>query len=162
PKIPKHPPKKRCRIPSRSTYCATRNRTNACAAVNLTVPTTALYDAANIVSKLLVRSHEPDTDGCVLRVTPESARWRYVGFEVYRLVAEGALERTSPDQEPCVVVLSGTVDLAAGGQEWHDQGVRQTVFEGPPTGLYVPPGTPWSVGASEPAEIAVCTAPAER
>jgi len=125
------------------------------------VPTTGLYDATNPVSKLLVRSHEPDAGGCVVRVTPESASWRYVGFEVYRLAPGATLERTSPDRETCVVVLSGRVHLGADGQEWRDQGVRQTVFEGPPTGLYVPPGTLWSAEAGEPAEVALCTAPAE-
>src|SRR4051812_17737016 len=39
PKIPKQPAKKRCSTPSRSTYCAARKRTSACAAVCRTVPT---------------------------------------------------------------------------------------------------------------------------
>jgi 5-deoxy-glucuronate isomerase len=114
------------------------------------------------VSKLLAHSHEPDADGCVVRVTPESAGWRYVGFEVYRLAAGATLERTTTGRETCTVVLSGRVHLRGGEQQWRDQGVRQTVFDGPPTALYVPPGTDWSVEAAEPAEIAVCTAPAQR
>src|SRR5262245_47144083 len=38
PKIPKHPPKKTCSTPSRSTTCCARKRTSACAAVRRTVP----------------------------------------------------------------------------------------------------------------------------
>jgi 5-deoxy-glucuronate isomerase len=114
------------------------------------------------MSKLLVRSGEPDADGSVLSVTPESAGWRYVGFEVYRLTPGARLDRRSGTRETCVVVLSGRVHLGAGGREWRDQGVRENVFDGPPTGLYVPPGTKWWVEAATPAEIGVATAPAER
>ena len=112
------------------------------------------------MSKLLVRSHEPDATGCVVRVTPESAGWRYVGFEVYRLPAGARLERTSTDLETCLVVLSGRAHLRAGDRQWPDQGSRETVFDGPPTALYLPPGDRWSVEAADEAEIAVCTAPA--
>jgi 5-deoxy-glucuronate isomerase len=117
---------------------------------------------ARTMSKLLVHSGPPDADGCVLSVTPESAGWRYVGFEVYRLSAGARLARPSPDREACVVVLSGRVHLAASGQEWRDQGGRASVFDGPPTALYVPPGPGWSAEAATTAELAVCTAPAER
>ena len=34
---------------------------------------------------LLLRPQTPDADGLVHRVTPESAGWSYVGFELYRL-----------------------------------------------------------------------------
>jgi 5-deoxy-glucuronate isomerase len=112
------------------------------------------------MSKLLVRSREPGADGCIVRVTPESAGWRYVGFEVYRLPPGGRLERVSEECETCVVILAGRVHLEAAEKAWRDRGTRESVFDGPPTGLYVPPGTRWSVGASGPAEIAVCTAPA--
>ena len=36
---------------------------------------------------LLVKPHRPDSEGCVLSVTPESAGWRYVGFGLYRALA---------------------------------------------------------------------------
>ena len=106
------------------------------------------------VSKLLVHSHAPDADGCLLRVTPESAGWDHVGFEVYRL---GAVRRAEQGRETCVVVLAGRADLAAGGETWPGAG-RQSVFEGDPVALYVPPGVEWSAAGN--AEIAVCTAPA--
>jgi 5-deoxy-glucuronate isomerase len=107
------------------------------------------------MSKLLVRSEGPDADGRVLSVTPESAGWLYVGFEVYRLPGD-RLDRSTPGRETCVVVLSGRVRLGADGQEW--EGGRESVFDGPPTSIYVPPGVGW--WAEGDAEIAVCTAPA--
>jgi len=107
------------------------------------------------MSKLIVHSHAPDVDGCLVRVTPEDAGWRYVGFEVYRL---GELRRATTGIETCVVVLSGLVDFAAGGDTWVGVG-RDGLFDGPPIALYVPPGIEWSAVGD--AEIAVCTAPAQ-
>jgi 5-deoxy-glucuronate isomerase len=112
------------------------------------------------VSKLRVPSSSPDADGCVVRVTPESAGWQYVGFEVYRLAAGARLARVEEDRETCVVVLSGRGHLSADGREWRHAGERRTVFDGPPTALYVPPRTDWSVEAVRELELAVCTAPA--
>jgi 5-deoxy-glucuronate isomerase len=122
---------------------------------------TRLYDARQFMSKLLVRSDEPDDDGCVMRVTPASAGWRYVGFDVYRLGEGKRIARTDPDRETCVVVLAGRVHASAGNREWRDVGERATVFDGPPTAFYVPPATAWSIEAAGDAEVAVCTAPAE-
>jgi 5-deoxy-glucuronate isomerase len=101
---------------------------------------------------LRVRSTAPDSEGCVLRVTPESAGWGYVGFEVLRLA--GRLERREEGREACVVLLSGHCSLLGLGEAR-----RASVFDGPPTALYVPPGTPWWVEGE--GEIAVCTAPAQ-
>jgi 5-deoxy-glucuronate isomerase len=93
-------------------------------------------------------------DGLV-QVTPRSAGWTYVGFEVIRVSDrfEGAL----PDRETCVVVLAGTCDLTSGGVAGRGLG-RTDVFDGPPTALYVPPGVAWT--AEGQADLALCTAPA--
>ena len=37
--------------------------------------------------QFLVRPHPPDADGCVLEITPQSAGWQRVGFQVNRLAA---------------------------------------------------------------------------
>ncbi len=95
------------------------------------------------------------SDG-VVHVTPESAGWTYVGFEVVHV--DGRLERRDDDREACVVVLSGTCDLFAGGAGGTDLG-RESVFDGPAVALYVPPRVSWT--AEGRAELAVCTAPAE-
>ena len=106
------------------------------------------------MAQLVVHTHDPEADGCVLRVTPESAGWKYVGFAVYR---DGRVTSRLDDRETCVVVLSGRANLAAGGREWPGAGGRASVFDGPPTALYVPPGVEWS---AEGDDFAVCTAPA--
>ena len=97
----------------------------------------------------------PSRDGAV-RVTPASAGWTYVGFEVVRV--DGKLERREEAWETCVVVLAGTCDLAAG--EVGRAGVgRESVFAGPAVALYVPPRVAWTAEGG--AELAICTAPAE-
>jgi len=93
--------------------------------------------------------------GGATRITPESAGWSHVGFEVLPL--EGALERREADRETCVVVLAGTCDLVAGAVRASGVG-RVDPFSGPPTALYVPPRCAWS--AEGRAELAICTAPA--
>jgi 5-deoxy-glucuronate isomerase len=46
------------------------------------------------VAELVVGiSETPGEDGSVVRVTPESAGWEYVGFEVLRLAAGRTVER---------------------------------------------------------------------
>jgi 5-deoxy-glucuronate isomerase len=92
----------------------------------------------------------------LVRVTPASAGWSYVGFEVVRV--SGRLERTEHACEACVVVLAGTCDLSAGAACGRGLG-RSDVFSGPPVGLYVSPGVAWS--AEGDAQLAVCTAPAQ-
>jgi 5-deoxy-glucuronate isomerase len=84
-------------------------------------------------------------------VTTESAGWTYVGFSVHRL--GGRLERVENGREACVVLLSGSCSFMGLGEA-----SRASVFDGPPTALYVPPGTPWWVEGE--GELAVCTAPA--
>ena len=115
-------------------------------------------------SRLLVRSQvEPGPDGLVVSVTPASAGWSYVGFDVYRLNRGARIQRGTSDHEVCAVMLSGHADFSFTGAEWRDVGGRPSVFEGLPDSVYVPPGGELSVtGTSEACEVALCWAPASR
>jgi 5-deoxy-glucuronate isomerase len=114
-------------------------------------------------SGLLVPSrHAPDRDGLLVSITPETAGWSYVGFEVFRLARGAAISRPTEGREACVVVLSGRADIACGEHEWRGVGSRETVFGGPPEAVYVPPGSTLEVsGASDACEVALCWAPAK-
>ena len=70
------------------------------------------------MSTLLVKSGPPDADGRLLAVTPESAGWRYVGFDVYRLAPGARIERSTSDRETCAVVLSGHVGTQGATVNW--------------------------------------------
>ena len=96
----------------------------------------------------------------IVTVTPQSAGWKYVGFAAYRLGQGEELAIAADERERCVVVLSGTVSLNAGGETWSEVGERASVFEErSPYALYVPARTSASVVARIPAEVGVASAP---
>ena len=97
----------------------------------------------------------------VHRITPQSAGWRYVGFEVFDLARGRTLERSLPEREQCLVLLSGRAAVRVGGQDFGAIGLRRSPFEGRPFAVYVPPRTPFSVTAESNCELAVGSAPAE-
>ncbi len=110
-------------------------------------------------SSLLVkpaRSH-----GLVSEVTPESADWTYVGFQVYRLAKGESVTDHLADRETCLVWLTGTGTATAGETNYGVMGGRKSVFEGEPAALYVPADCPWAVTAETDLELAICTAPGD-
>jgi len=116
------------------------------------------------MSDLLVHAASaPATDGTILSVTPESAGWEYVGFEVLALEAGASAERACGYRELCVVVISGTVHVASEHGEWFDIGGRADPWAGPPDAAYLPPESHVGLRAGEEgAEVALCWAPALR
>ncbi len=116
------------------------------------------------MSDLLVRpTASPAADGTILDVTPVSAGWRHVGFEVIALTPGVVAERDTREREVCVVVVAGTVTIVSRHGEFPDLGGRADPWSGPPDAAYLPPGTAFSVQArGGPAEVALCWAPAPR
>jgi 5-deoxy-glucuronate isomerase len=114
------------------------------------------------VSDLLVHpASHPAADGTILDVTPASAGWSYVGFEVVALAPGVVAERNTREREVCVVVVSGSVAITSRHGEWGDVGGRADPWSGPPDAAYLPTRTAFSVQSvgDEPAEIALCWAP---
>ena len=113
------------------------------------------------MSELLVSAGPPSPDGTLMTVTPESAGWRYVGFEVLALVDGAVAARQTGDRELCLVVVSGTVNVLSPHGEWGDLGGRADPWSGPPDAGYVPPRTAVEIEAvGGPAEVGLCWAPA--
>jgi 5-deoxy-glucuronate isomerase len=111
---------------------------------------------------LVVRpSATPTADGTVVSITPESAQWGYVGFEVLRLDDGQAASRDTGDRECCVVVIAGRASVRSAHGEWDGLGGRPDPWSGPPDAAYLPPGTRFTVEAEGGAEIGLCFAPAE-
>jgi 5-deoxy-glucuronate isomerase len=110
---------------------------------------------------LLVKPGAPDRNGRVHAITPESAGWTYVGFEVYRLADGRTVAQETGGREACLVLVSGLARIAAGDQEFGVVGGRASPFEGAPHSVYVPAHSRWTVTAEGVCEVAVCTAPAE-
>lgn len=109
---------------------------------------------------LRVRPHAPAPDGSVLEVTPASAGWSYVGFQVVKLEAGQSHSGGAPDREACLVVLTGIAAIRAGGLSVERAGGRQSVFDDiPPAAVYVPAGIGYEIMAETSVEIAIGTAP---
>ena len=125
-------------------------------------PGIRLREGVDNVPDLVVSSGvRPDERGSVLKVTPESAGWEYVGFEVLRLADGRTVERATGGEEVCLVVLSGFCTISTPEEEWRGIGGRDSVFEGPPYAVYLPPGTDYRIEPVTYLELAVCSAPAE-
>src|SRR5262249_22609582 len=81
------------------------------------------------------------TGRTIARVTPQSAGWRYVGFEALRLGLREVYEDATAKTELCIVVVSGRVGVASGDLSWTGIGNRQSPFEDiAPYAVYLPPG----------------------
>ncbi|MDR6183819.1 5-deoxy-glucuronate isomerase [Asaia bogorensis] len=112
-------------------------------------------------SKLLVHSHKRDDSKCTVSVTPQSAGWGYISFNVRVLEAgEQVADRTGPN-ETCLVLISGKARIIGAGQDFGVIGERMDPFSGAPWSVYLPSGADWRVEAETPVELAVCASPAK-
>ncbi len=109
------------------------------------------------MSRLLVK---PTANrGRVINVTPETAGWTYVGFELHKLLAGESVAAATGDREACLVLVSGQANVTAAGTHFGLIGERMTPFKGKPHSVYVPGGSDWRVEAATEVTLAVCSAP---
>lgn len=113
------------------------------------------------MTDLLVKPTTPDADGQVLSITPKSAGWTYVGFDMLHLKPGQSVERDTGDREVCLVLVSGTATIQAGDETFAKIGKRQSPFDGLPTSVYVPADNKWTATADTDVELAVCSAPGQ-
>lgn len=112
------------------------------------------------MADLLVPSREPNAEGRTLDISPESAGWEYVGFQVYQLKEEQSIQKETGDQEVCIVLLGGKASVITNKEKFENIGDRKNVFEKkPPYSIYVPDHDSFQVEALTETEIAVCLAP---
>jgi 5-deoxy-glucuronate isomerase len=109
------------------------------------------------MSKLLVKPK--GTQGRVHHVTPETAGWTYVGFDLYRVTEGERVTGTTGDREVCLVWVTGKGHARAEDKDFGILGQRMSPFDGKPAAVYVPAGSDWSVEATSDLELAVCSAP---
>jgi len=114
-----------------------------------------------MTQRLLVKPDLSPTASQVHRITPQTAGWRYVGFEVFDLADGRQLELESADREQCLLLLSGRAAAQVDGRNLGIIGERLSPFDGKPFAIYVPPGLRARIEAQTPCEIAICSAPAE-
>jgi len=111
------------------------------------------------MSKLLIKSAKKA--GKVISVTPASAKWKYVGHDVWKLAPGKTAKGMEAKRETCIVFISGKGEVKVDGKTFGIIGDRMNVFEGKPWSVYVPLGAKWSVTATTDCIINTCTAPAK-
>lgn len=113
------------------------------------------------MSSLLVKPARGAAGGVVHHITPQSAGWTFVGFEVFFLAPGQTVVRETGDREVCLVFLAGRGEVTAADAKFGVLGERKNPFEGSPWSVYVPAHASWTVAAETPVELAVCSAPAQ-
>ena len=100
------------------------------------------------------------TSGHVHAITPGSAGWRYVGFDLWRAASGSIVEADTGDRETILVFVEGRGRVVIAGQSFGELGDRMDVFERtPPHCIYVPNGSNWRVETTTDCVLAACTAP---
>ncbi len=109
---------------------------------------------------LLLKNHAPDRQGLVHRVTPASAGWGHVGFELFRLKPGQRIEAQTGEREACLVLVGGKARIRADGHDFGVVGERAGPFEGKkPAAVYVPWHSSYRVEATSDLELGICSAP---
>jgi 5-deoxy-glucuronate isomerase len=111
------------------------------------------------MARLHLRQTRPDRDHRVVHLTPQSAGWTYVGFDLHRLPAGAEIGAETGGREACLTFLSGRGEAQAGGRSFGALGGRASPFDGKPHALYVPADSTWRMKALTNLELAVSTAP---
>ncbi|WDR04807.1 5-deoxy-glucuronate isomerase [Devosia rhodophyticola] len=109
------------------------------------------------MSKLLIKPQA--SKGRVHHVTPETAGWTYVGFDLHQLAVGETVSGGEAGREMCLVFVSGKGTAQAGDKDFGELGQRMSPFDGKPYSLYAPAGTQWAVTATTELTLAVCSAP---
>src|SRR4051812_5165183 len=99
-------------------------------------------------SKLLIPARK-SASGVRHKITPRSARWKYVGFESLELGKGKSVSSRSGLRELCVVVLSGKARVTTSDFDSGAIGERASVFAGLPWSVYVPPHHNVTIAAEE-------------
>lgn len=104
-------------------------------------------------------SHDRDV---VVEVTPEAAGWEYIHFQMRRLGAQQSWSFAIGEYELVLVLLSGNIGVHSNRGEWASIGTRANVFKGPPSALYLPRHTSFTVHAVVDSEFAVAWTAADQ
>ena len=101
--------------------------------------------------------------GKVHDISPASAGWNYVGFELFRLRVGDRVEQASGSNEVILVLVEGKADISGGELQRKAFGNRMNVFEKlPPSAIYFPNDIVWSASAITDCTCLLYTSPSPR
>ena len=75
---------------------------------------------------LLVKANREGAE--IVRVTPQSAGWKYVGFEVFKLLPGEVLKPDTHGRELCIVLVGGSTTVDINGKSFGVIGERRNPF----------------------------------
>ncbi|OCQ52117.1 5-deoxy-glucuronate isomerase [Photorhabdus australis subsp. thailandensis] len=112
------------------------------------------------MSRLLSKYHVPDKNKRTQHITPESANWRYVHFDVYELALGEKITLPASENETCLVLVAGKATVTTPHQQFRHIGDRMEPFERKkPYAVYITAGESVEIIADTALELAVCQAP---
>ncbi len=115
------------------------------------------YTADNLLVRPLGTTDDP---GLLLDITPESAGWDYISFQVRQLSVGDAWSFDTSENELALVLLSGDLGVTSTCGKWRDLR-RESVFSSAATALYLPRHTEFTVHAAAASEFAVTWVPTD-
>jgi 5-deoxy-glucuronate isomerase len=102
------------------------------------------YDASTLLIHPRIKDKQT---GVVTQVTPASAGWEHLSFEVRRLNRDMTWEGHTGDNEYALVILGGVCSVQSSRGSWHEIGRRPDVFSGMPYTVYLPRRTDFTLTA---------------
>ncbi len=116
------------------------------------------YNAENLT---VSPPRHPEDPGLSLSITPESADWELISFQVRKLEAGKSWSFETGENELAFVNLSGRYTVESDKGTWTGIGGRRSPFEGAAHALYLPRHTAFSVTAEEAGEFAATWCPTD-
>ncbi len=109
------------------------------------------FDASNLIVHP-GNSADPDV---IVEITPSQTGLDYIHFQVRRLSSGQTWIYETGEHELVVVLLSGDIGVESDYGLWSSIGNRRDVFSDPPSALYLPRRTAFTVTAATNSEFAV-------
>lgn len=116
------------------------------------------YNAENL---LVTPATCPDDPGLVLSITPESAAWTYISFQVRKLASGATRHFETGENELALVNISGRYTIESDKGAWTGFGGRRSPFESAAHALYLPRRTAFTVTAEEAGEFVATWCPTD-
>ena len=115
------------------------------------------YTAENM---LIYPSADPHDQDLILTVTPQSAGWDFISFQVRRLSMGNTWSFNSRANELAIIILSGSISVNSNRGSW--EGIeRENVWTSAATALYLPRTTEFTITAARDSEFAVTWVPTD-
>jgi 5-deoxy-glucuronate isomerase len=110
---------------------------------------------------LVCPSTNPQDPNLILAVTPQSAGWDFISFQVRRLMSGNQWSFNSGENELAIILLSGAISIHSTRGNWNEL-KRKNVWTGAATALYLPRDTEFTIRAESDSEFAVTWVPTDQ